>query len=162
MTILVETLSSYGLASSLPVGFGLPKYPYGYLYNVLLMRNVGLLSLTVEFFRITTSGCTVDNNHNNIIPNDYANFPYENVSCNLTCSSNSGPFSPLRQGSANEIYIIPAPNILTFNAATLLAAACCIPAVLSLVSMWNKILEINWKTKFGRGDEDQLHVPGHP
>jgi hypothetical protein len=32
---------------------------------------------------------------------------------------------------------------------TLLAAACCIPAILSLISMWNKILEINWSSRFG-------------
>jgi hypothetical protein len=54
----------------------------------------------------------------------------------------------MRGGSANNIYVIPAPDKLTFGAATLLAAACCIPAILSMVSMWNKILEINWKTRF--------------
>jgi len=61
----------------------------------------------------------------------------------------------MRGGSANNIYIIPAPRILTFGMGTLLAAACCIPAILSLVSMWNKILEINWKTRFGDRDADQ-------
>ncbi|KAI1099295.1 hypothetical protein F4804DRAFT_86966 [Jackrogersella minutella] len=116
----------------------------------------GLLSLTVEFFRLTPSPCTQDDNGNLIDPHDFNNFPYGNASCNLTCSTEAGPFSPLRQGSTNDIFLIPAPNILAFNAATLLAAACCIPAVLSLASMWNKILEINWKTRFGRGDEDQL------
>lgn len=63
----------------------------------------------------------------------------------------------MRQGAANNIYVIPAPDKLTFNTATLLTAACCIPAILSLVSMWNKILEINWATRFGattrRSDE---------
>lgn len=60
----------------------------------------------------------------------------------------------MRHGSASNIYVIPAPDQLTFGTATLLAAACCIPAILSLVSMWNKILEINWKTRFGDRDED--------
>jgi hypothetical protein len=61
----------------------------------------------------------------------------------------------MRGGSVNNIYVIPAPDKLTFGTATLLAAACCIPAILSLVSMWNKILEINWKSRFGNGDEDE-------
>ncbi|KAI0385173.1 hypothetical protein F5Y04DRAFT_206823 [Hypomontagnella monticulosa] len=118
----------------------------------------GLLSLVVEFFRTQPSPCPYDNSGNPIAPYDYKNFPYENANCNMTCSIAQGPFSPLRQGSTNEIFIIPAPSALAFNAALLLAAACCIPAVLSLVSMWNKILEINWKTRFGpkEKDEDQL------
>ncbi|KAI0138131.1 hypothetical protein F4776DRAFT_79976 [Hypoxylon sp. NC0597] len=114
----------------------------------------GLLSLTVEFFRITTSPCPYDDHGVPIAPNDYSGFLYREASCNLTCSVDAGPFSPLRQYSTNEIFIIPAPRILAFNAATLLAAACCIPAVLSLVSMWNKILELNWKITFGQGDGD--------
>ncbi|KAI1141142.1 hypothetical protein F5Y05DRAFT_376501 [Hypoxylon sp. FL0543] len=116
----------------------------------------GLLSLTVEFFRITSSPCPYDDNGIPISPDDYKGFLYRNASCNLTCSVADGPFSPLRQYSTNEIFVIPAPHVLAFNAATLLAAACCIPAVLSLVSMWNKILEINWKTTFGQGDGNQL------
>ncbi|KAK0263791.1 hypothetical protein LTS09_002142 [Friedmanniomyces endolithicus] len=51
----------------------------------------------------------------------------------------------MRQGSGNNIYVIPAPDALTFNAATLLAAACCIPAVLLLIVMWMQILETIWK-----------------
>ncbi|OTA75906.1 hypothetical protein M434DRAFT_26096 [Hypoxylon sp. CO27-5] len=116
----------------------------------------GLLSLTVEFFRITTSPCPYDDHGVPIDPNDYSGFLYRQASCNLTCSVDAGPSSPLRQYSTNEIFIIPAPHILAFNAATLLAAACCIPAVLSLVSMWTKILELNWKITFGQGDGDQL------
>lgn len=47
-----------------------------------------------------------------------------------------------------------------------LAAAECVPAILSLVSMWKKILEINWKTRRGRGgavkeqSDDQGIIPG--
>lgn len=61
----------------------------------------------------------------------------------------------MRSGSVNNIYVIPAPNKLTFNTATLLAAACCVPAILSLISMWNKILEINWKKRFGHGEKEE-------
>lgn len=50
--------------------------------------------------------------------------------------------------------------------AMFLAAAECVPAILSLISMWNKILEINWKARRGRGalekekSEDQGIIPG--
>ncbi|KAI1417309.1 hypothetical protein F5Y13DRAFT_152456 [Hypoxylon sp. FL1857] len=126
-----------------------------FLWTGLILA--GLLSLTVEFFRITTSPCPYDDNGVPIGPNDYHGFLFNReASCNLTCSVDAGPSSPLRQDATNEIFVIPAPHVLAFNAATLLAAACCIPAVLSLVSMWNKILEINWKITFGQGDGDQL------
>ncbi|KAJ4246295.1 hypothetical protein NW762_013646 [Fusarium torreyae] len=60
----------------------------------------------------------------------------------------------MRGGSANNIYVIPAPHTLTFGAATLLAAACCVHAVLCLVSMWDRVLEINWRRRFGRQNDD--------
>lgn len=94
----------------------------------------------------------------NPISSDPGQFPYNttyDTMCGLTCSVQLGPYSPMRGGSANNIYVIPAPDKLTFNMATLIAAACCIPAILSLVSMWNKILEINWKTRFGNRDENE-------
>lgn len=110
-----------------------------------------MLSLTVEFYRLEPVKCTQDGEGNVISPATNEPFPYEapNVCRNLPCSVDDGPWSSLRQGSTNEIFIIPAPQKLTFGAATLLAAACCIPAILSMVSMWNKILEINWKRHFG-------------
>jgi hypothetical protein len=61
----------------------------------------------------------------------------------------------MRGGSANNIYVIPTPDKLTFGTGMLLAAACCVPAILSLVSMWNKILQDNWKVRFGGGNEDE-------
>lgn len=116
----------------------------------------GLLSLLVEFFRATHSPCTHDDDGNPIDPNDLYGFLNGNATCNLTCSITAGPFSPLRKNATDEIFVIPIPTKLTFNTGILLAAACCIPAVLSLVSMWNKILEINWKSRFGPGDGDEL------
>ncbi|KAK8064301.1 hypothetical protein PG996_008953 [Apiospora saccharicola] len=111
----------------------------------------GLLSLTVEFYRIEPVECTQDGGGNVLSPVTNQTFPYESGACsNIPCSVGGGPWSSLRQGSTNEIFIIPAPQKLTFGAATLLAAACCIPAILSMVSMWNKILEINWKRRFGQ------------
>lgn len=61
----------------------------------------------------------------------------------------------MRGGSADDVYVIPAPTRLDFGSATLLAAACCIPAILSLVSTWFKILEVNWKSRFSEGDESE-------
>lgn len=118
----------------------------------------GLLSLTVEFYRTETSSCTKNNAGQPISPHPSA-FPYnENPNCGLTCSISAGPYSPIRGGSANNIYVIPAPGLFTFGTATLLAAACCIPAVLSLIFMWNKILEINWKTRYGRRQDEEARL----
>lgn len=66
----------------------------------------------------------------------------------------------MRGGSANNIYVIPAPDMLTFGMATLLSAACCIPAILSLISMWYKILEIKWKARFGDAEEEHRVIEG--
>lgn len=115
-------------------------------------RSSGLLSLVVEFFRVNTSSCPTDDNGN---PTSLKNFPYGNITCGLTCDTIQGPFSPLRKGSANNIYVIPAPQKLTVDTATLFAAGCCIPAILSLPSMWNKILEINWKDRFGNRNKEE-------
>jgi hypothetical protein len=61
----------------------------------------------------------------------------------------------MRAGSANNIYVIPAPERITFGLATLLMAACCIPAMLSLINLWNRIFEINWKGRLGGGGKDE-------
>lgn len=120
---------------------------------MIKLLHKGLLSLTVEFFRLQTSNCTPDQS-GSPISLDPGKFPY-GITCGLTCSVDNGPFSPMRGGSANNIYVIPAPDRLTFNMATLLAAACCIPAILSLITTWNKILEINWKKRFGKRDKEK-------
>ncbi|KAK8033995.1 hypothetical protein PG993_008990 [Apiospora rasikravindrae] len=117
-----------------------------FLWTGLILA--GLLSLTVEFYRLEPVDCRDQDGHA-ISPSVNQSFPYETIGCNIPCSVDDGPSSSLRQGSTNEIFLIPAPQKLTFGAATLLAAACCIPAILSMVSMWNKILEINWKRRFG-------------
>lgn len=112
-----------------------------------------MLALTIEFFRINTLDCRHDDSGNPISSNS-KKFPY-GAMCNLTCSVEQGPFSPMRAGSANNIYVIPAPEKMPFGMATILMAACCIPAILSLVNMWNKLLEINWKARFGDRDNDE-------
>lgn len=116
-------------------------------------RKKGLLSLTVEFFRSDKSDCMHDDSGNPISQDPAEFLDKDNARCGLTCSVKEGPFSPLRGGAANNIYVIPAPHKLSFGMGTLVAAACCIPAILSLVSMWNKILETNWKARSGKRRE---------
>lgn len=89
------------------------------------------------------------------IPINATTFPYQDGSmCNLTCSAEGGiPYSSMRTDAVNNVYVIPVPGLLTPGTATLMAAACCIPAILLLVSMWNTILEKNWQSRFGRQDE---------
>ena len=113
---------------------------------------LGLLSITVELFRVETSRCTQDN-AGNPISSDVSKFPYESANCSLRCSVEKGPFSPIRLGATNEIFVIPAPTKLTFGAVTLLAAACCIPAIISILYFWSLILQETWNNRFNGGTE---------
>jgi hypothetical protein len=115
-----------------------------FLWTGLLLA--GLLSLTVEFIRIQSTSCPIDDPATIQWAKNHT-FPYNSSpKCGMVCGEDSGPFSPLRQGAADNIYVIPVPHALTFNTATLISAACCVPAILSLVSTWIKILEYNWET----------------
>ena len=118
------------------------------------LHLLGLLSLTIEFYRVSSVQCKHDEMGNPVSPSA-AQFSYD-TTCGLVCDTEQGPFSPIRGGSANEIYVIPEPNKLTFSTATLLSAACCIPAILSLLSMWNRILQINWRARFGGRPAEQV------
>ncbi|KAK2677935.1 hypothetical protein RAB80_006675 [Fusarium oxysporum f. sp. vasinfectum] len=123
-----------------------------FLWTFLLL--IGLLSMTIEFYRIETHSCLTDASGNPVSPNASKFHYIEGNNCNLTCSTQNGPSSPMRGGSANNIYVIPAPHTLTFGTATLLAAACCVHAVLCLISMWDRVLEINWRRRFGKQNDD--------
>lgn len=95
------------------------------------------------------------------VPKKTGLFPYEHtLNCSLICGEDLGTPSPLRGGAGNDIFIIPVPDTFTFGAATLLAAACCIPAVLSMVSMWDKIVRINTRLRFGHKHVD-ANTPIH-
>ena len=117
-----------------------------FLWTGLLLA--GLLSLTVEFIRIEPTDCPLDDPASSQWAKNRT-FSY-NSKCGMVCGE-EGPYSPLRRGAADNIYVIPVPQELTFNTATLFAAACCVPAILSLVSTWIKILEMNWE-KLSSGD----------
>lgn len=124
------------------------------LWTILILT--GLVSLTIEFYRTTslTPDCpfTMHELDNEITPTagESQSHQLHHVLGSLTGRNSS---SPLRQGSANNIYVIAAPTRLTFGTATLLAASCCIPAVLSLVSMWNEILKLTFKRLFSMEEE---------
>ena len=123
-----------------------------FLWTVLLLA--GLLSLTVEFIRLTPKPCPPDDPATILWESHRGMFLF-NSNCGMVCNENS-PISVLRQGSANNIYVIPAPHEINFDTATLLAAACCIPAILSLVSMWIKILDNNWeKLSMGKNKKNK-------
>lgn len=116
-----------------------------FIWTVLLLA--GLLSLIVEFMRL--KGIPVPGTEAaSIAWAANKGFPYGD-SCGLRCSPEEGPTSSLREGSTDNIYVIPIPDQLSFNTATLFAAACCIPAILSLVSMWIKILDNSWEKLSG-------------
>ncbi|KAI1343104.1 hypothetical protein F5Y15DRAFT_277383 [Xylariaceae sp. FL0016] len=120
-----------------------------FLWTTLLL--VGLLSLTVEFYRSQPVPCPIDTlGLGNPTPPLPQGFPYGKALCNLNyCVQGGSLSSPLRQGATDEVFVIPAPSRLTFGAGMSLAAGCCIPAILSLIFTWNKILEINWKERYG-------------
>jgi len=130
-------------------------------YNPIILNvPIGLLSLTIEFYRTTgTKSHTSKWTNPSFSPGQDLDpiLSPNDGSLGLLCpiARSQIVFSPIRAGSANNIYVIPAKHHLNFSTATLLAAACCIPAILSLVSMWNKILEVNWKAYFGSEREDE-------
>jgi hypothetical protein len=128
-----------------------PPWPTGAPCSSTL-TTTGLLALTVEFFRAHSSPCTDDGSGQPLYSG--SEFPYGNTTCGLVCSVNRGPHSPMREGSADNIYVVPAPYALTFGAATLIAAACCVPGILSMVSIWDKVVRTNWAKQFGDPDAD--------
>ncbi|KAK4234419.1 hypothetical protein C8A03DRAFT_18677 [Achaetomium macrosporum] len=123
-----------------------------FLWTMLVIA--GLLALAVEFFRTHSSPCT-DNGFGQPLYRGSL-FPYGETTCGLTCSIEHGPYSPMRDGSADNVYVVPTPSVLTFGAATLVAAACCIPGVLSMISLWDKILRTNFVKEYGDPDADEL------
>ncbi|KAH6886163.1 hypothetical protein B0T10DRAFT_490769 [Thelonectria olida] len=129
----------------------------------VLLILAGMLCLAVEFYRIETFDCT-HSDSGSLISSDVSKFPLGNESiCGLPfrCSTQNGPISPIRGGAADNVYIIPAPGHLTFGTATLLAAACCVHAVLCLVSMWDRILDINWRrASRTQSRETEGNLPG--
>jgi hypothetical protein len=94
-----------------------------FLWTILIL--MGLIALCVEFYRATPSDCTDETTSIPFFgPKD---FIYGVQKCGLICSESQGPYSPIRGGAASEIFVVPIPKRLTFNAGMLLAAGFCIP-----------------------------------
>ena len=108
------------------------------------------MSLAVEFYRIQTISCTYDESVG-AISNNPRLFPFNNTQnptfCSIVCNQNAPPFSPMRAGAQSNIYVIPAPSVFTFGEAMLFSAACCIPAILSLVAFFYQIKEFDWRNR---------------
>ncbi|GJC80435.1 hypothetical protein ColLi_03273 [Colletotrichum liriopes] len=124
-----------------------------FLWTGLILA--GLLSLAVEFYRANSTPCFFDDAGNSISQNP-ARFPYGDAMCGLVCSQQSGPSSLLRTKAASEIFVVPIPTKLPLGNSMFLAAAECVPAILSLVSMWVKI-KTNPDAEEGRDNE---RIPG--
>ncbi|KAI1436529.1 hypothetical protein GGR50DRAFT_227279 [Xylaria sp. CBS 124048] len=126
-----------------------------FLWTGLLLA--GMLSLTIEFFRITSHTCLFDDMGRSIDPN---HFPYGSAACELNCVYGSpGPYSPIRRDPTNSPAVIPVPDRLSFSTVTLLAAGSSIPPVLTLIFTWEKILEINWKRRFAQEEMETDDAP---
>ncbi|KAJ0162845.1 hypothetical protein CTA2_3933 [Colletotrichum tanaceti] len=123
-----------------------------FLWTGLILA--GLLSLAVEFYRAKTTPCFFDNAGDPISQNP-GRFPYSKAMCGLRCSQEDGPSSLLRTKAASEIFVVPVPTKLPLGNSMFLAAAECVPAILSLVSMWVKIT--NPDVENGRENEP---IPG--
>ncbi|EKV19577.1 Transcription factor [Penicillium digitatum] len=126
-----------------------------FLWTLLLLA--GLVSLIVEFMRLSPTICPGDDPASIFWASTGGAkeglFQYGS-NCSMACTPGNGPVSPLRLDAANNVYVIPVPHELSFNTTTLIAAACCIPAILSLMFMWIKVLDDNWE-KFAKGKPKQ-------
>lgn len=111
------------------------------------LMAAGLASLAIEFIRIHTHKCTSKDSG---LPLSHANQWNYGDTCGMICSEEEGPFSQMRRDAGSNIYVVPAPTILTLGTATLISAACCIPAILSMVTSWKTVLKLNWQAHFHR------------
>ena len=110
--------------------------------------------LAISYHRILScnTSLTYPRRYGNSISTNPNEFQYGNPTCGLICSTDVGPFSPFRRGMANNIYVIPLPHILKLNTPMILAAACCIPAMLSIIFVLQRIL----KTRRATQNHDDL------
>ncbi|KZV75586.1 hypothetical protein PENSPDRAFT_73133 [Peniophora sp. CONT] len=117
-----------------------------FLWTLLMIA--GLLSLVACFARATEQTCVDTNGVNVTIAQFTANMSSGDPNlCALQCGS---AFSPIRQDPQNPAQYILVPHKgMTLDTATLLCAACCIPALLSLIVMWQKVVRTNWQLLYG-------------
>lgn len=124
-------------------------YVFDKVRSARAYTSAGLLSLIVELFRVETFPCTHDD-LGRPISNDPDRFPYGNATCGLVCNQDQGPFSPIRGGSADNIYLVPAPTRLSPHAGILVAAACCVPGILLAAALGFTLFKNSWATRWGK------------
>lgn len=134
-----------------------PIFP---LQTMLLSIRAGLVSLIVAFYRATPQPC-LDSNGNNVtvVAFQAAGNNESQTICSPTCSI----WTIIRKDTTNASQWVIAPNTgMTFNTATLLCAACCIPAILSLLSVWQKVMHLSWIKRFRRRSDTAGDNDGQP
>ncbi|KAF8316870.1 hypothetical protein DL93DRAFT_2226674 [Clavulina sp. PMI_390] len=119
--------------------------------NLVFMCTVlylaGLLGLVVAFWRATPEPC-LDSNGQNVTFDDFWGLQRDNPQG--VCTTPRWPngcttATAIRKDPSNPSQWVPAPHQgMTLNTATLLCAGCCIPAVLSLLSVWQKVMRLRW------------------
>ena len=124
-----------------------------FLWTALTLA--GLLALAIEFYRVHPIVCPDE------IPGGKA-FPFGDVDCGMLTCNEADTFSPLRAGPAANIGVIQIPTILTLNTGMLLATACCVPAVVSMMFTWDKILALHWKRRFGPHEHHEENRNNEP
>ena len=126
------------------------------LFLWFCLMTAGLLSLTVEFARVRTYDCTQADSGSPLAHVDQWGY---GDACGLACTEDRGPFSPMRRDAASNIYVIPAPSILSLRTAKIFCACCCILPILSILSIGRQIFEMDRQACFGRrtsmGDLDR-------
>ncbi|KAI0134081.1 hypothetical protein BJ170DRAFT_716416 [Xylariales sp. AK1849] len=145
-----------GLATRLTVGVSRTYFNDAgrntvFIFTALLLA--ALISMIVELLRTNASDCVHDDYSNGAPPRG-SDFSYGDT-CGLVFSVEDGPYSLLRGGSSNNIYVIPAPDKLKFGTAVLLAAACSILTTITLISTVGRIFKV-YLSKYCDQEEESV------
>lgn len=109
------------------------------------LNLAGLLSLIVAFYRADPKSCR-DGSGNIVTWSTFESTPD-------ICGPCDSEHTLIRKDPSNPAQWILAPHVgMTINTATLLSAACCIPSILSLLSVWTKVMHLNWLKRWRRND----------
>ena len=117
------------------------------------LKLIGLLSLIVAFYRASPQSCLDSQGH--IVTASAFGNATAGGSLQTVCAPQCSLITAIRQDPSNPSQWVFAPSRgMTFNTATLLCAACCIPSILSLLSVWHKVMHFNWRRRWRRGNTE--------
>lgn len=125
-----------------------------------LISQLGLLGLAVSFWRARAHDCLDDDGH----PFTIAEFMNIVDSFNQTqppdfCHWPSHPLtrsSPIRPRVVNVVQFVLRPHRgMTISTAILISLGCCVPAVISVAAMWQKVMYAN-AVKLGWMSEEEV------